>query len=104
MRVTYLEDFHEPCDIKLGVERKVVNVGDEVCDLFLKEMEMFLNIIQGVFITVDNALVIVIRPLVCIIAMLFLGLSIVGSTTRRAVRMARAVSVSLGSELSLLFD
>lgn len=68
-RTTYLEDFHEPCDVKFSVEGKVVNVSDEVCDLFFKEMEMFFNIIQGVFITVDNALVVVVRPLICVIAM-----------------------------------
>ena len=69
VRSTYLEDFHEPCNIEFGVQRKVVNVGDEVCNLFLKEMKMLLNLIQGVFITVIDAFVVVVRPLVYIISM-----------------------------------
>jgi hypothetical protein len=33
VRTLHLENFHEPCNIELGVQCKVVNVGDEVCDL-----------------------------------------------------------------------
>lgn len=40
----YLEDFHESCDIELGVKGKVVDVSDEVNDLLLEEMEVFFDI------------------------------------------------------------
>lgn len=87
MRGTYLEDFHKPCDIELGVQCEVVNVGDEVCNLLLEEMELLLNLVQGVFIAVVDAFVVVVRPLICIVSMRFLRFGIVGSTTRRAVRI-----------------
>ena len=86
---TYFEDFHESCDIEFGVQCKVVNVGDKVCNLLLEEMELFFNLVQGAFIVaVVNAFVVVVRPPICIVTMSFLRLSIVGSTARRAVRMA----------------
>ena len=84
-----------------------MNVGDEVGDLLFEEMELFLNLIQGVFIiAVADTFVIVVRPLIYINTMRFLRLGIIGSTTRRAVSMARPMPVPmpLGSELGFLFD
>ena len=89
MRTTHLEDFHESGDIEFCVECEVVNVGDEVGDLLFEEMELLLNLVQGVFVVaVANAFVVVVRPLICINTMLFLRLGIICSTTRRAVGMA----------------
>ena len=65
-----------------------MNVGDEVGNLLFEEVELLLNLVQGVFvITVGNAFVVVIRSLICVVAMRFLRLGIVGCTTRRATDM-----------------
>ena len=87
VRTTDLEDFHKSCDIELGVQGKVVNVGDEVGDLLFKEMESLLNLIQGVFVAVINTFVVVIGSLVDVVTTRFLRLSVVGSMARRAIRV-----------------
>ena len=89
VRTTHLENFHESCDIEFCVECEVVDVGDEVGDLLLEEVKLLFNLIQGVFvITVADAFVVVVRPLIGINTVLFLRLGIIGSTARRAVGMA----------------
>lgn len=61
-----------------------MNVCDEVCNLFFKEMEVLFNIFVGVFVTVvnDSVVVVVIRAFICIVAMGLLCFGIMGGTTR----------------------
>lgn len=89
MNSAHLEDFHESRDIELGVKGKVVDVSDEVNDLLLEEMEVFFDIFQCMFVAVDNhsVVVVVVRTFIRIVSVRFLCLGIVGSTTRRAVRV-----------------
>ena len=60
--MTHLEYLHEPSDVQLGVQREVVDVGDEGGDLLLEEGELILKGIDrhGVVALVVRVVVVVV--------------------------------------------
>jgi len=44
---TYLQNLHEASDIELRVQRQVMNIGDEYCNLLFQSVEPFFKRLVG---------------------------------------------------------